>query len=259
MGAPLFRKAGRGVTLTKFGKAFLRHAERSLQELEDGKEEIAQMLYPDRGTIVLSYASSMGFNFIPYIISCFYEEESNRQIEFVFEQRSTLETVKLFREGSIDIGFGSRTDDPDMFFSPIYKEKMVIVVPFQHPLATRKAVSLAEIARENLVTWKKCCASRPEIEALFRNANITPNIAYEVQDEVMITGIVAKGLGVGIVPRLLGRDYENVRMLEIEGQKASRTMYMIWPQNHFFPPAAERFRDFVIHHMAEFQAEKRKF
>ena len=52
----------------------------------------------------------------------------------------------------------------------------------------------------------------------------------------MITGIVAKGLGVGIVPRLLGRDYENVKMLEIEGLEASRTMYMIWPQNQFFSP-----------------------
>ena len=259
LGAPLFRKVGRGVTLTKYGKSFLQHAERSLRELEEGKEEIAQMLYPDRGTIVLSYASSMGFNFIPYIVSCFYEEESNRQIEFVFEQRPTPETVKLFRDGSIDIGFGSRTDNPEMIFSPIYKEKMVVVVPFHHPLAERKTVSLKEIAQENLVTWKKSCASRPEVEELFRKAKITPRIAYEVQDEVMITGIVAKGLGVGIVPRLLGRDYENVKMLEIEGLEASRTMYMIWPQNQFFSPASEKFRDFVIRHMEEFQEDTGKF
>ncbi len=154
LGAPLFRKVGRGVTLTKYGKSFLQHAERSLRELEEGKEEIAQ---------------------------------------------------------------------------------------------------------ENLVTWKKSCASRPEVEELFRKAKITPRIAYEVQDEVMITGIVAKGLGVGIVPRLLGRDYENVKMLEIEGLEASRTMYMIWPQNQFFSPASEKFRDFVIRHMEEFQEDTGKF
>lgn len=259
LGAPLFQKKGRGVTLTKYGKSFLKHAERSLLELEEGKREIAQMLYPDRGTIVLSYASSMGFNFIPYIVSCFYEEVGNKEIEFIFEQRPTPETVKLFKDGIIDIGFGSKTDSSDMVFSPIYTERMVVVVPFGHSLAGRKSVRLEEIEGESLVTWKKCCASRMEIERLYEQVGVTPRIAYEVQDEVMITGIVAKGLGVGIVPRLLGRDYQNVTMLDIENLEASRTMYMIWPSNYFFSPVAKKFRDFVIRRMAEFREETVRF
>ena len=54
------------------------------------------MLNPDMGSIVSSYASSMSFNFIPYIVSRFYEETGADGIEFTFEQRTTPETVCLF-------------------------------------------------------------------------------------------------------------------------------------------------------------------
>lgn len=231
LGAPLFQKSGRNVSLTRYGRLFLAHAERALQELKDGREEIKQLLYPDQGSIVISYPSSMGISFIPYIISCFYADGANKRISFTFEQHTTPETVKLFREGAIDIAFGSKTMDQDMVFHPIYAEKMVLVISRDHPMAGRRSVQLAEIAGEPLVTWNKGCASRPEIEALYKSAGLSPHIAFEVQDEAMITGIVSKGLGVGIVPQLLGQDYPNVAILEIENLNASRTMYMIWPKN----------------------------
>ncbi len=253
LGAPLFQKSGRNVTLTKYGKLFLAHAERALKELEDGREEIRQLLYPDQGTIVVSYPSSMGISFIPYIVSCFYTDSANKKISFVFEQRPTPETVKLFREGKIDIGFGSKTMDQDMVFHPIYTEKMVLVIAKDHPLAGRGSVRLKEIAEEPLVTWNKGCASRPEVEALYKGAGLTPRIAFEVQDESIITGIVSKGLGVGIVPRLLGQDYPNVAILELEDLNASRTMYMIWPKNRYLAPVAEHFRAYVVRQMSDYQ------
>lgn len=249
LGAPLFVKRGRNVTLTKFGRVFLEYATRSLTELENGKRQVAQMLDPNSGTVIISYASSMGVSFIPYIVSAFYEQEGNSGIKFTFEQRPTPETVALFKNGNIDLGFGSKISSPDMVFHPIYREKMMVVVPPSHPLAGRKSVDLREIAGEKLVTWNKNCASRGEIEALYKKVGVTPEIAYEVQDETMITGIVSRGMGIGIVPKLIGTSYQNVRMLEIENFKSHRTMYMIWPQNCYFSPAADKFRQFVMEHM----------
>lgn len=249
LGAPLFVKHGRNVTLTKFGKVFLEYVGRSLSELENGKRQVAQMLDPNAGTVIISYASSMGASFVPYIISVFYEQENNSAIRFVFEQRPTPETVELFRSGSIDLGFGSRISTPDMVFHPVYREEMVVVVPLSHPLANRKSIDLREIAKEKLVTWNKNCASRGEIEDLYKKVGVTPEIAFEVQDEAMITGIVSRGMGIGIVPKLIGTPYQNVKMLEIENFELHRTMYMIWPSHGYFSPAADKFRKFVIDHM----------
>lgn len=249
LGASLFVKQGRGVVLTKFGRVFLEHTQKSLDELELGKRRIAEMLNPDMGSIVISYASSMSFNFIPYIVSRFYEETGADGIEFTFEQRTTPETVRLFPQGNIDLGFGSWVSSPDMVFQPIYTEEMMVAVPLTHSLASRSSVNLKEVADEKLVTWNKNCASRAEVEKLYAQAGIKPKIAYEVLDEIMITGIVSRGLGIGIVPQLIGTSYQNIKLLEIENFKSRRTMYMLWPHHCVFTPAAERFRHFVIDHM----------
>lgn len=249
LGAPLFRKSGRNIALTQYGSAFLQYANRSLQELENGKLRVREMMNPEAGTIVLSHASSMGTNFIPFIIRRFYEITGNRNIHFEFEQRPTWETVALFERGQIDLGFGSFVQNDDMCFHPLYSEEMVVVVSQQHPLAEKDGVYLNEIVQEELITWDKRCATRPEIDAIFARAKLKPKIAYEVFDETMITGIAAMGLGFGIVPRILGTEYRNVKTLKIKDFSVTRTMYMIWPKNNGLMPAAEAFRQFVMLNM----------
>ncbi len=97
LGASLFVKQGRGVVLTKFGRVFLEHTQKSLDELELGKRRIAEMLNPDMGSIVISYASSMSFNFIPYIVSRFYEETGAGGIEFTFGSARHQRRCACFR------------------------------------------------------------------------------------------------------------------------------------------------------------------
>ena len=73
------------------------------------------------------------------------------------------------------------------------------------------------------------------MENLYERVGLTPKIGYEVADEIMIIGIVSRGLGIGVIPQMLGTEYRKVTALEIENFEAQRTMYMIWPQNLYRP------------------------
>ena len=254
LGAPLFQKRGRGVTLTRYGKVFLEYAETSLQALETGKQKVYEMVNPHAGKIVLSYASSMSFGFLPYMISEFYRVPEHKKIEFVFEHRTTEKSIDKMLQEEVDLVFGSRTDRSDVICHPLYTERMVVIVANDHPLAKRKSVNLFEIQEEELVTWSKGSSAREEMENLYERVGLTPKIGYEVADEIMIIGIVSRGLGIGVIPQMLGTEYRKVTALEIENFEAQRTMYMIWPQNLYRPPVVETFRKFVLQ-----EAEHKQF
>lgn len=250
LGVPLFGRKGRNIHLTPYGIQFLEHVNRALEELENGKQVMSQMKRPDFGTINLVYATSMGLNYIPGLISSFYADGANQNIKINFEQRHTRAIAELLEKGIIDLGFGSHVDDKTVSCYAVYAEKMVMAVPRNHPLAGRKRISLEEVASEKLITFDNNCNIRKAIDSIYEKAGIRPDIAYEVSNEIMVTGIVATGLGVGIVPLIKGMDYRNVKTLEIEGCTSLRSMYMIWEKEGLLMPAAERFRDFVIR-MAE--------
>src|SRR5579875_1786359 len=71
LGVQLFDRTGRNIVLNKYGKMFLQRVERSIQEIELGKQEIHDMIHPDHGTISLSFLHSLGISFIPGILKGF--------------------------------------------------------------------------------------------------------------------------------------------------------------------------------------------
>ena len=246
LGVPLFFKKGRNIHLTPYGHEFLKYVNHSLQELEDGKKAMAMMKRPDRGTVKMVYATSMGIRYIPGLINSFYTNPSNCNIQINFEQRQTRTICDLLEKGSIHLGFGSYVDDDRIERFSVYTETMVLAVPKRHPLAKRSSVKLSDIASENIITFDQTCPSRKEIEKLFHEAGIVPHITYEVSNEIMLTGVVATGMGVGIVPKICGMDYGNVTTLKIEDCFTLRSMYMMWLRNGLLMPVVEYFRNFVI-------------
>lgn len=58
LGAPLFDRLGRKLRLNEFGRTFLRRTEKALFELEQGKQEIADLSNPDHGTLQLAVTTA---------------------------------------------------------------------------------------------------------------------------------------------------------------------------------------------------------
>ena len=73
-------------------------------------------------------------------------------------------------------------------------------------------------------------------------------VSETLQDHV-IYGLVAANQGIAIVPRPLGAMPYNVKALPIENAGPDpRKIYLLWNRHSYLPPAAVRFRDFVVQH-----------
>ncbi len=246
LNVPLFYKKGRNVKLTKYGDIFLSYVSRALDEINLGKEILLNLTNPNTGTVSLSYLSPLSTQFIPSIINEFYKDINNSQIKFQLYQNPSQKIIESIKDGSVDLGFCSIPDDPDIDYELIYTQEMVVVVSVKHPWASKQFVDLKELGSESVVTYDNQCGIRVYIDKIFKSLNITPNIKFEVEYDNMIIGIVSANLGLAVMPKVFGLELHNVKVLPIINKIPSRNMYMVWLKNEYMSPATEKFKKFVI-------------
>jgi len=54
-------------------------------------------------------------------------------------------------------------------------------------------------------------------------------------------------LGVALIPHVFGLDKTNISFLSISKPKCQRTIGMAWTKERYLSPAAQKFKNFVIH------------
>jgi DNA-binding transcriptional LysR family regulator len=245
LGVSLFQKLGRNIYLTQYGETFYKHTKVMLKEMEDAKEDINTIINPVIGGIKLSHVSSIKPTFIPNIVKEFYKRSEYKGVKFFISETPTKDIVENIINGITDVGFGSKVDNPGIMSYPIYSEDLVLIVNKNHFLASRDEIDLKEIEKYKIIAYCEQCGIRKQIDQLFLEAGIKQNILCEVVDNIQVTGFVAVGLGIAIVPAGYGDKYFNVKSLKITSANATRTMYMLWSKEHIFSHATKKFIEFV--------------
>ncbi|WP_434309483.1 LysR family transcriptional regulator [Hominifimenecus sp. rT4P-3] len=245
LGAPLFFKKGRNIKLTQYGQLYLTHVQSALQELENGQTEINALLRPNSGSVSIAHISSMNRTYIPTLLSAFHADPHNQNIKLNFRIEPTLQFLSALKDNTIDIGLGAWVDDPQLELEHLYTEKLVLVVGHQHPLARKKHVTMQELSAYDFIAYDKKCGIRNEIDRLFQRTNTTCKILHESEDNYVVTGLVAAGIGIAIVPQIFGLDYYGVRSIEITGIDTFRNLYMMWNRNAYLSPPVKTFIQFM--------------
>jgi len=251
LGVPLFFKVGRNIDITEYGKRFLLHVDRIIEELELTKQEMLDMLNPNMGRIRIALSHTVSNRFIPNMIKGFYENEANYAVQFEFSEKQAAKIVEAFANRSIDLGFGAWMDSDELEYFHIFDEEIVAVVSSRHPLARRSSVRLQELIREPLVAYTKTCGTRGWVDGVLERFHLTPNIIQEVETEKVMASAVASGLGVAIMPRISELPVFDVVALTLENSELHRPMYMCWPRREELRPVVRNFRDHIICQVGE--------
>ena len=108
-------------------------------------------------------------------------------------------------------------------------------------------MSLAEAAEHPFVMLRRTYALRRQSEALCQAAGFTPRIAFEGDDLSTVTGFVAAGLGIAIVPTpRSGGTPRTLHHVRLDDRGASRDIGIAWSRERRLLPAAENFRRHAI-------------
>lgn len=246
LGLPLFNRSGKTIKLTQYGEIFLSYVERSLQEITNGKQALANLSNPNKGTIRLSFLHSLGSYLIPVLLSSFRRQYP--QIQFKLDQNNSALLTKQLLDGDADLCICSTlTSTNSLSWITLGSEELFVVVPHNHRLAKRQSIRLAEIAQEPLITFKKpMYGLRLLADRFFEAANIRPKITFEGDEIMTVAGLVDANLGVALIPHIPGLEHFNIVFIPVEVPICTRPIGIAWNTAKYLSPAAKNFHQFVV-------------
>lgn len=211
LGEPIYRRHGRGVTLTAAGKRLLRLAHQLDSLLDDADVLRSDIQGLVEGSLVLA-ASQTNAEFVLL-----------RGIA-AFQKRYPGVTVRLYSGNSEDAR--RQIDVADLVFVEdtasvpvsvsvetrlLLDTQIDLLLDPSHPLTQRSMdvpILLSDVAHEPIVWRELGSGTRERVEAAFRDAHVRPEIRYEFSGSAAVREAVRCGLGVGFVSAMapLGSD-----------------------------------------------------
>lgn len=246
LGVYLFEKSGRNIRLTKYGAIFLEYASQSLKTLEEGQRKIHDLVSPNKGKIDLSFIYTLGSRFVPTMVKSFLSIENHKDISFSFSQGTTKKLIEGLKADQYDLALCSYVEnEPDIEFTPLVKQDLVLVVPSGHPLASYKSIDLKDTEPYPFVYFDKESGLRGFIDRLFQEVQITPHIAYEVEEDSAALGLVSMNYGIALLPDIWMLQHFDVKVLPITNPPYERFIYIASVKNKYLSPVVHLFRDFM--------------
>ncbi|WP_406283193.1 LysR family transcriptional regulator [Embleya sp. NBC_00896] len=244
VGVPLLARTGRGVVLTRQGHTLLGYVEQALGVLERGLDEVIEDAGPVRGKVAFGFLHTMGPEAVPGLLRAFRVDHPG--IRFQLVQASASAMLERMRAGELDLCLTAPLPDaPDLAVRALDEQRMYLVVPTDHRLATRRRVRLAEAADEVFVCMEPGYGLRRITDALFAEAGFTPKVAFEGEEAETLRGLVAAGLGVALLPAPDSPRPGTVE-LAVTAPRAFRTIGLAWVPGRPETAPVRLFREFVL-------------
>lgn len=246
LGVPLFERSGRNTTLTRFGEEFLECAQRSLDTLDVGIGSL-QRSARGEGVVRLGFLRTLGVDYIPGLTADFLDADPDCGIQFSFHSGLSGELIDGLLQRKFDLVFCSEPD-PSLGLSavPVTSQELVMIVPKNHPLAGQESVDLADTLQYPAVFFAEGSGLRKVIDRMYDKVGGRPASVIETEEDEVIAGLVSAGFGVAVVPYMDMLQKLDISLLKISSPPYSRNFFMIQDDAVFLPPAAQRFRSFVL-------------
>ncbi|MFC7399133.1 LysR family transcriptional regulator [Chelatococcus sp. GCM10030263] len=198
--AKLFVRSTRQVRLTAAGCVFLDKARIALEAVRDARDSVAALQGLKRGSLSIGTVQSLpAFLDLPAHLARFHAEYP--EVEVRLCQGSTSHLLEKVQTGRLDLAILPMCEPSNGITTlMIACEALVVICAPAHPLAGRTNVPLAAVAGEPFVDFERAWGTRQLVDRGFAETGLQRHIAFEVSDLDTLIGLVARGLGVALVP-----------------------------------------------------------
>jgi molybdate transport repressor ModE-like protein len=244
VGGRLIERPGgpRAVFLTDLGSLLLRHAEAIVARVQAAQTDAAAMVAGGIGTLRVGTYQSVGERILPTLVRRFQVVHPGVEIT-LRESESDDGLLADIERGDLDLAFALLPLPEGPFASAeLLRDPWMILAPADSPLTHQeRPVTLSDVASWPLIGARlhRC---RMEVDAHFRARGLKPRYVMRSDENGTVHGLVAAGVGIGIVARLaIDANDERVVALELEPEIPPRTIALAWHRDRYRQPAAEAF------------------
>ena len=228
LGAKLFQRIGRRLTLSAEGKLLLPLADQLLRLSSEA--EAALRNEKPRGTLRIGALESTAASRLPPVLSRYHQLYPDVQIELVTGTSGAL--VSRVHKEEVEAAFVAEPFNANgLEIQTAFVEELVLITP----KSFGQVRSAKDIGNRTVIAFSAGCSYRQRLETWLGASKVLPDRVMEFQSYHAIIACVAAGSGLAVVPRAvleLTRADRNVAMTALPARIAKTRTQLVWRREH---------------------------
>ncbi|OYY98525.1 MAG: transcriptional regulator, partial [Polaromonas sp. 28-63-22] len=183
LGVDIFARHGKRLKrVTEPGEHVLKSIELIMREVGNLRRIGEQYSAQDSGTLSIATTHTQARYVLPQPVAKLLE--AFPKVNVSLHQGSPEQVARMLIDEVAEIGIAteSLTHYDELVTLPCYEWQHMLVMPRDHPLARKDAVTLEDLAGEPLITYHPSFTGRTKIDQAFAARQLHPRIALEAID-----------------------------------------------------------------------------
>lgn len=222
LGARLFERTTRRVSLTPAGSRFLTHARRIMLEYEAALREVAEAPRPRR--VRAGILSTIAARDLELVVAHHATNAQSEALEMLDSNERDI--ANRLSDGRLDVALTILRPNLDSFARErLRTEPYVLFVAANHTLAGAESVDGGALASETMIVRRQC-EGLPEISRYFTSRDVRPSFSLRTLSDDRAMSMVAAGIGVTVAPSSFLRP--GIAAVALEGFSLNRSIGLVF-------------------------------
>jgi len=243
----LLEQTGRKVQPTVAGKKVYITAREILERMADLDTMASELSGVVSGDLRLAVISTATF-FMPHLMGAFVRQHPLVTPRLTVTNRAQV--LERLKTGTDDLLImGQVPEGLPVQAHPFIDNEIVVVAPSNHPLATARNISLAQISKEPFLVREAGSGTRQAVDRLFASHDLKVSPYMELGSSEAIKQGVISGLGISALSvRNLRLELENncMSILDVEDFPLVRRWYAVHLEGKKLSLAARSFLEYIL-------------
>ncbi|MFS4583204.1 LysR substrate-binding domain-containing protein [Phaeobacter sp. C3_T13_0] len=249
LGAQLFHRSTRNVSLTEAGEHFYRHAVRAFEAAQEAEDSVLALQGAPKGRLKVNIPMAFGRLHVAPLVPKFLETYPGIELDMVMDDR----LIDLIDDG-FDLAIrGGTLEDSSLVARKIVPLVNVLVAAPEYIDRHGAPGAINDLSSHNCLQYSY---TRDFQEWKFRVSQKTVNIRatgnFRVNNGEALRDAILGGLGIGRLPSFIaGPDIASGRLIRVlpDYDMPSQTLYAIYPKRLHLPTKVRAFIDFIVEHI----------
>jgi len=204
-GVSLFERTRQGLVFTAAGERLLALAREMLALLGTAERDVVRLKSDTRGELRIALECHTCFDWLMPVMDEFRRRWSEVETDLVAGFHP--DPLSLLAQGKADLVIGSRPKRKQrLFVAPLFRYEMLIVIPNEHRLRSRRRVQAEDLRGETLITYPVPPARMDVIREVLAPAGVNlPRRTAELT--IAILQLVASRRGIAALPNWGVKNY----------------------------------------------------
>lgn len=257
IGAAMFNRTTRSVSLSQLGKEFQPVAQKIIDEFESSILAIRTKAQQQVNRIDVAVLPSAAIRLLPMIMRSFGIVHPQVKVQMHDDNARGVHHQLL--DGRADIGISNRWEPEshaDLEYTPFIRDRVGLICRSDHALANcSKPLKWSCLTGENFVGMTRDTGIHSVMNSVKALPDSILNPAYEVLTMASLAGLVESGNAISALPALAAPDYLNPGLVyrDIADPVIHRDLCLITARRRPLSAVAEAFKTLIeaeVHHIS---------